>query len=120
MATPEPPLCESCGHPRTERTNRPGTFAGAHGWCGNCTDRWYRAGRPTEGPPSPQAHADRTARSSLTLRQARLRRLGEYLRSRESGLPLAAAAERAGIAAVTAMHTYEPHYWRQLSEEKAA
>lgn len=76
--------CTACGGAR--RTGK-----GAHGWCGTCTERWYRAGRPDTGPPRPYGE-----------RQANRREDYDWLR--DQGLDPMEVAARLGLTPFIARH----------------
>jgi len=90
-------ICARCGNPRRERANRPGTYAGAHEWCGACTERWRRDGRPAEGPPPPMTPAQRNALVNWERSRGREWRLAEFRRMRDAGYTVAQAAKCLGV-----------------------
>lgn len=79
--------CRCCG--------KTGLNAG-HGWVKACYKRWFRAGKPTGGPPPAQA-GNRAAIAAKIAQAAG--RFEDYVWLREAqGLSLDAAAERVGIS----------------------
>jgi hypothetical protein len=105
--------CPACHGPRDPKR-------GAHGWCDNCTRRWYKAGRPETGPPPPVSHAERAARSAATHRAQKAERLSWYAEARELGFTPAEAAADAGVTEAHARRRYEPAYRAAARGERAA
>lgn len=117
------PVCASpvCGQPRKRRAD--GGWVGAHGWCGPCTWRWYRAGCPASGPPPPMGHAQATALgrevTNRARREAAREQMAEYARLRRDH-PVGYAAWQVGISVKWARERYEPAYRQALRAGEAA
>ena len=62
------PFCRCCGRERKRRADGRG-WAGYHGYCPACAERWRVAGRPPGGPPAAPGHAGRAVRISAGLRR---------------------------------------------------
>lgn len=92
-----PPLCTCCGKPRRERADRPGTCAGAHGWCGACLRRWYLDGRPESGPPPPVEPIWRNAMVNQRRHLEAMWRRQEFTRLRSAGYTVSQAARVLGV-----------------------
>lgn len=84
-----------------------------------CYRRWLRANRPETGAPPPVSHAERAARSTLTLREAMYERMDAYEQSRRLGFTIAQAAADAGVSASTGAR-YEAAWQEAQRQEKAA
>lgn len=105
--TANPSVCRNCARPRTRQ--RSGHHRGAHGWCGTCTNRWYRAGKPASGVPERVVpEAERIARITATCRGAQLARIEDYAELRSWRETREAAARRAGVSVRWARRVYEP------------
>lgn len=110
-----PPRCTCCGRERRERTNRPGTCAGARGWCGACYRRWCLDGKPAEGPPPPMVPLWRNAIvNQRRVLEAQWRR-AEFARLRSAGYTISQAATVLGV-------TYRAgwNYERKLASSQPA